>query len=80
MGNIPRYRQKNPKIAEIPFNSTNKFQVSIHETDDGNQAYLLVMKGAPERILDKCTTMLLNGQEVELDEKLRAVRECENKK
>lgn len=45
MGNIPQYRKKNPKIAEIPFNSTNKYQVSVHETDDGEQAYLLVMKG-----------------------------------
>lgn len=71
MGNIPRYREKNQKVAEIPFNSTNKFQVSIHETDDGNQSYLLVMKGAPERILEKCTTILLNGQEVDLDEKLK---------
>ncbi|KAE9548777.1 hypothetical protein FO519_008015 [Halicephalobus sp. NKZ332] len=72
VGNVPEFRKKNPKIAEIPFNSTNKFQVSVHETDDGNQAYLLVMKGAPERILDRCTTMLVNGKEVEMDEKLKA--------
>lgn len=71
MGNITEYRKKNPKIAEIPFNSTNKYQVSLHETDDGNPSYLLVMKGAPERILDRCTSILLNGKEVELDEKLR---------
>uniref|UniRef100_A0A7E4V1S5 Sodium/potassium-transporting ATPase subunit alpha n=1 Tax=Panagrellus redivivus TaxID=6233 RepID=A0A7E4V1S5_PANRE len=71
VGNVTAYRQKNPKIAEIPFNSTNKYQVSVHETDDGNQAYLVVMKGAPERILDRCSTILLNGKEVDLDEKLR---------
>lgn len=45
MGNIPQYRKKNPKIAEIPFNSTNKYQVSLHESDDGQSGYLLVMKG-----------------------------------
>jgi sodium/potassium-transporting ATPase subunit alpha len=71
-GDVIGFRTKNLKIAEIPFNSTNKYQVSIHETDDGNPSYLLVMKGAPERILDRCSTMLLNGKEVELDEKLRA--------
>lgn len=71
MGNITEYRKKNPKIVEIPFNSTNKYQVSVHETDDNNLAYLLVMKGAPERILDRCTTILLNGKETELDDKLR---------
>uniref|UniRef100_A0AC35FB89 Sodium/potassium-transporting ATPase subunit alpha n=1 Tax=Panagrolaimus sp. PS1159 TaxID=55785 RepID=A0AC35FB89_9BILA len=72
LGNVIDFRNKNPKVVEVPFNSTNKYQVSIHETSDGNQQYLLVMKGAPERILDRCTTMLLNGKEVELDDKLRA--------
>jgi len=71
MGNIIEFRKKNPKIAEIPFNSTNKYQVSVHETDDGSPGYLLVMKGAPERILDRCTTILLDGNEVNLDDKLR---------
>ncbi|KAH7713744.1 sodium/potassium-transporting ATPase subunit alpha-4 [Aphelenchoides avenae] len=71
MGNIPQYRKKNPKIAEIPFNSTNKYQVSVHESDDGKPGYLLVMKGAPERILDRCSTILLDGQEVQMDDKLR---------
>ncbi|KHJ83742.1 hypothetical protein OESDEN_16556, partial [Oesophagostomum dentatum] len=51
IGNIAGFREKSPKIAEIPFNSTNKYQVSIHEVPN-SEAYLLVMKGAPERILD----------------------------
>ena len=46
-------------------NSTNKYQVSIHEKEGG---YLLVMKGAPERILDRCSTILVNGNGVELDQ------------
>ena len=71
IGNITQYRKKNPKSAEIPFNSTNKYQVSIHQTDDEESGFLLVMKGAPERILERCTTMMLNGREVDLDEKLK---------
>jgi sodium/potassium-transporting ATPase subunit alpha len=71
MGNITEFRKKNPKIAEIPFNSTNKYQVSVHEADDGDSRYLLVMKGAPERILDRCTTIMLNGKETDLDDNLR---------
>ena len=35
-GNVMEYRKRNPKVCEIPFNSTNKFQVSIHETEDKN--------------------------------------------
>ena len=71
MGNVVEYRQKNKKIAEIPFNSTNKYQLSIHETPDENSGYLIVMKGAPERILERSATILLNNKEVELTPQLR---------
>ncbi|CAB4053963.1 ATP1A [Lepeophtheirus salmonis] len=40
-GNVMKYRAKNKKVSEIPFNSTNKYQLSIHETEEGN---VLVMK------------------------------------
>ncbi|XP_037383281.1 potassium-transporting ATPase alpha chain 2 [Talpa occidentalis] len=68
LGDVMEIRKRNRKVAEIPFNSTNKFQLSIHETDDPNdQRFLLVMKGAPERILEKCSTIMINGQEQPLD-------------
>ena len=68
LGNAMEFRSKNKKITEIPFNSTNKYQVSIHETE--SQAYyLLVMKGAPERILERCSTILVDGKEQPLTEK-----------
>jgi len=68
-GNVMEYRQRNKKVCEIPFNSTNKFQVSIHETEDPNdKRYLLVMKGAPERILDRCSTIVIDGTERPLNQ------------
>merc|ERR1712242_92194 len=68
-GNVMEYRAKNKKVCEIPFNSTNKFQVSIHETEDKNDnRYLLVMKGAPERIVDRCSTIVVDGREMPLSE------------
>jgi len=66
-GDVMAYRAKNKKVCEIPFNSTNKYQVSIHE-QEGKSGYLLVMKGAPERILDRCSTIIVNGQEIALDD------------
>merc|ERR1712038_1926903 len=49
-GNVMDYRAKNKKLVEIPFNSTNKFQVSIHETSDPDEKRaLLAIKRAPER-------------------------------
>merc|ERR1711910_220064 len=68
-GNVMDYRAKNKKLVEIPFNSTNKFQVSIHETSDPDEKRaLLVMKGAPERILQRCSTIVIDGQERALTE------------
>ncbi|KAB5532850.1 hypothetical protein PHYPO_G00124900 [Pangasianodon hypophthalmus] len=69
IGNIIDYRARFKKICEVPFNSTNKFQLSIHELEDPlDLRYLLVMKGAPERILERCSTILIKGQELPLDE------------
>jgi len=63
-GDVMEYRARNRKVCEIPFNSQNKFQVSIHETEDPNEKrYLLVMKGAPERILERCATIVVDGTE-----------------
>lgn len=55
LGNVDEYRRNNPKVCEIPFNSTNKYHLTIHETEENDDSsYLLCMKGAPERILERC--------------------------
>uniref|UniRef100_A0A3B5MZ03 Sodium/potassium-transporting ATPase subunit alpha n=1 Tax=Xiphophorus couchianus TaxID=32473 RepID=A0A3B5MZ03_9TELE len=71
-GSVKDMREKYPKVAEIPFNSTNKYQLSIHKnTTPGESKHLLVMKGAPERILDRCSTIVLQGKEQPLDDEMR---------
>ncbi|XP_035208172.1 sodium/potassium-transporting ATPase subunit alpha-like isoform X1 [Stegodyphus dumicola] len=60
IGSVATYRQKNTKVCEIPFNSTNKYHVTIHDLEDGT-GYLLCMKGAPERILDRCSTIFIHA-------------------
>ncbi|XP_063609652.1 sodium/potassium-transporting ATPase subunit alpha-like isoform X2 [Penaeus indicus] len=72
VGDVKGWRARNKKVCEIPFNSTNKYQVSIHETEDKNDPrYLVVMKGAPERILERCSTIYINGEEKALDEEMK---------
>nr|AGR87394.1 Na+/K+-ATPase alpha-subunit 3 [Periophthalmodon schlosseri] len=71
-GSVRQMRDRNKKVAEIPFNSTNKYQLSAHETEDPNDnRYLLVMKGAPERILDRCSTIMIQGKEQPMDEEMK---------
>lgn len=44
VGKVEEYREKNKRVCDIPFNSANKYQVSVHETDDGDDRHLLVVK------------------------------------
>ncbi|XP_028164998.1 sodium/potassium-transporting ATPase subunit alpha isoform X10 [Ostrinia furnacalis] len=72
LGDVLSIRKRNKKACEIPFNSTNKYQVSIHESDDpSDPRHLLVMKGAPERILERCSTIFIGGKEKVLDEEMK---------
>lgn len=45
--------------------------MSIHETSDGDDRYLIVMKGAPERILDRCGSILMNGKDEQMTDEMR---------
>ncbi|VDN06622.1 unnamed protein product [Thelazia callipaeda] len=54
-GDVIAYRNFFPKLCEIPFNSTNKFQISVHR-NDAKSCFVLVMKGAPEQIISRCQT------------------------
>ena len=58
------YRAMNPKVCEIQFSSSNRYQLSIHSTLDADERYLIVMKGAPEKILRNCSTIFIDGSEV----------------
>ncbi|CDW54807.1 Na+:K+ ATPase alpha subunit protein [Trichuris trichiura] len=64
VGSVASMRQRFKKICEIPFNSTNKFAVTVNAAEDPNDPTCTIyMKGAPERIMERCTTILLNGKE-----------------
>ncbi len=67
-GGVMNFRKSYEKVFEVPFNSTNKFQLSVHKLPNDSVDKILVMKGAPERILDYCSTILINGKEVELND------------
>jgi len=83
--NTNAYRDGHKKLHEIPFNSKNKWQTSIHKKvrgefkcgphEDDEKAYetrpIVVLKGAPERVLNMCTSYLENGEKHELNEEMR---------
>ena len=59
--------------GEIPFNSANKFAVTIHEAVDfappeHKNDCVLFMKGAPEQIWKTCSKILVDGKAVKISE------------
>ena len=78
-GDVLDYRERNQKVCEIPFNSANKYQVSVHQSEDRKaKNYVVVMKGAPERIVDRCSTILVDGVEMPMNEEWRNAFEVAN--
>lgn len=57
-----------PRIHELPFESRRKLMSTVHRAA-GARVYT---KGAPDEVLARCTAIRLSGQDVPLDERLRA--------
>jgi len=55
---IEQFREENPKVHEIPFNSAFKWQMSIHSLASENGKQCLFLKGAPDVLLTKCGSYL----------------------
>jgi len=68
--NLEEYRDTNTKLYEIPFNSENKWQMSIHkEGSSKNESNILYLKGAPDVLLSKCSHYIdSNGNKKLIDD------------
>lgn len=63
---IHQILEKYPKVFEIPFNSDNKWHMSIHKKAHDKGELTQFIKGAPERVLRLCSRIIINGEVVEL--------------
>ena len=53
-----------PKVFEVPFNSSNKWALTINEKPHENGDLTLYIKGAPERVFRLCTTIVTAGNAI----------------
>ena len=58
------------RIGEVPFDSMRKMMTTVHKTEDDK--LIQFTKGAPDEILKVCTSALIDGKIVHLDDKKRA--------
>lgn len=64
----PDLEKENPRIAELPFDSTKKFMATLHEFE---KETILYVKGAPERILERSTMVKDGATHRKLDDTTR---------
>lgn len=55
--------ESHEREKEILFTSERKMMTTVNKSDEGHTAYV---KGAPEVVLDKCSSIMINGEEKEL--------------
>jgi len=48
-------RKTMPRIFEVPFNSKNKWMLTVFQSDDERGTYRVIIKGAPDILLAGCT-------------------------
>ncbi|PVU90593.1 hypothetical protein BB559_004561 [Furculomyces boomerangus] len=68
--NFDTITEEVPKVLEIPFNSTNKWMLTIHEAPHKNGIYKILIKGAPERVIKICKSALYADGTVRIDDKI----------
>lgn len=68
---LPKYAlaEQYPRVGEAPFDSGRKMMSTVHYYD--NQ-YIQYTKGAPDVILDRCSTYLKDGQPVAMTDEYRS--------
>ncbi|TPX32086.1 hypothetical protein SmJEL517_g04751 [Synchytrium microbalum] len=68
LANIDALSDLYPKVFEIPFTSDTGVHMTIHRKGHRDGALTLYCKGAPERVLGKCSSILIDNREVPLGE------------
>ncbi|WP_137625289.1 cation-translocating P-type ATPase [Lactiplantibacillus pingfangensis] len=58
-----------PRVSEVPFDSERKLMSTVHPLDDGQ--FLVAVKGAPDELLKRITSVEINGEVTPLTKPLR---------
>ncbi len=58
-----------PRVREIPFQSARKMMTTVHRLD--NQQYRIITKGAPDLLMERCTTCQGGSFTAPMDQQVR---------
>ncbi len=57
--------KENPRLSIVPFSSEKKYMATLNQTKDGQK--MIILKGAPERVLEKCSAQRQTGRDKPVD-------------
>ncbi|MFO7727033.1 MAG: cation-transporting P-type ATPase [Desulfonatronovibrio sp.] len=57
--------KENKRIDVVPFSSENKIMATLNQEPDGGK--IIILKGAPEKVLERCSTQRKTGQDQPID-------------
>jgi Ca2+-transporting ATPase len=60
-----------PRVDEIPFDATRKRMSTLHRDPDDSQSVVLFVKGAPDIVLDLCSSIYDKGESVPMNPAMR---------
>lgn len=73
-------RAKYPRAAEVPFDSAYKFMATFHEVPrDGSTRLVALVKGGPDVVLDRCSTVLTADGPAAIEGRLQSVLDANRK-
>lgn len=67
---VNKLRDETERVHEITFSSERKYMATLHPSNESDSRTAFV-KGAPDRLIEFCTHILVDGKPVELDEEKR---------
>ena len=72
----PLLEEQQPRVAEVPFDSSRKMMSTVHQIDGG---FIQYTKGAPDEVLRLCTSYIDSGEKHPMTEEKRRAILLENK-
>lgn len=75
---LPKYDLEKdfPRVGEAPFDSMRKMMSTVHSSNNGFVQYT---KGAPDVVLSRCTSALIDGKQVPMTDEIKNSILAENK-
>ncbi len=72
LGVTQRRERRFARVAEFPFTSERKMMSTLERDHEHNDAIMVIAKGAPDVLLERCTRIRIGMDVVELDDTRRA--------